>query len=125
MSGLYDPRFEHDACGLAAVVRLDGNRTREVVAAGIEALRNLDHRGASGSDPETGDGAGILLQLPDTFLRRRCASLGIELPPAGGYGAGTLFEFEGEEGSGCEGALERIVAEEGQSLLGWREVPVE
>jgi glutamate synthase (NADPH/NADH) large chain len=124
-TGLYDPSYQRDACGFGFVARVDGRRTRETVEEGLEVLCNLDHRGASGSDPETGDGAGILLQVPDSFLRRRCASLGIELPPTGGYGVGTLFEFEGEEGSGCEGTLERIVAEEGQSLLGWREVPVE
>jgi glutamate synthase domain-containing protein 2/glutamate synthase domain-containing protein 1/glutamate synthase domain-containing protein 3 len=95
------------------------------VEEGLEVLCNLDHRGASGSDPETGDGAGILLQLPDAFLRRECASLDIELPPAGGYGAGVVFEFGDEGETGCEDTLEQIVAEEGQRLLGWRDVPVE
>ena len=107
------------------MARVDGRRTRETVEEGLEVLCNLDHRGASGSDPETGDGAGILLQVPDAFLRRECASLGIELPPAGGYGVGTLFEFEGKEGPDCESTLERIAAEEGQRLIGWRDVPVE
>jgi glutamate synthase domain-containing protein 1 len=95
------------------------------VEEGLEVLCNLDHRGASGSDPETGDGAGILLQLPDAFLRRECASLDIELPPAGGYGAGVVFEFGDEGETGCEDTLEQIVAEEGQRFLGWRDVPVE
>ncbi|MDP8973251.1 MAG: glutamate synthase large subunit [Actinomycetota bacterium] len=124
-TGLYDPTYQRDACGFGFVARVDGRPTRETVEEGLEVLCNLDHRGASGSDPETGDGAGILLQIPDTFLRRECASLGIELPPAGGYGAGVLFEFGDEEENGCEGALERIVAEEGQRFLGWRDVPVE
>ena len=117
---LYDPARVHDACGFGFVARVDGRRTRETVEEGLEVLCNLDHRGASGSDPETGDGAGILLRVPDAFLRQQCASLGVGLPPAGGYGVGMLFEFEGEEGPNCEGTLERIVAEEGQRFLGWR-----
>ena len=107
------------------MARVDGRRTRETVEEGLEVLCNLDHRGASGSDSETGDGAGIMLQVPDEFLRRECESSGIELPPAGGYGVGTLFEFEGEERGGCEGAMERIVTEEGQRFIGWRDVPVQ
>jgi glutamate synthase (NADPH/NADH) large chain len=123
-TGLYDPTYQRDACGFGFVARVDGRRTRETVEEGLEVLCNLDHRGASGSDPETGDGGGILLQVPDAFLRRECSSIGIELPPAGGYGVGALFEFEDEEEPCCEGALERIVAEEGQRFLGWRDVPV-
>ncbi len=125
-TGLYDPTYQRDACGFGFVARVDGRHTRETVEEGLEVLCNLDHRGASGSDPETGDGAGILLQIPDAFLRRECESLGIELPPAGEYGVGVLFDFEGEEReTGCEGTLERILAEEGQRFLGWRDVPVE
>jgi glutamate synthase (NADPH) large chain len=124
-TGLYDPSQGHDACGVGFVARADGQRTREIVEEGLEVLLNLDHRGASGSDPETGDGGGILLQIPDAFLRRECASTGIELPSPRGYGVGVLFEFEEEEGPDCEGTLERIVAEEGQRFLGWRDVPVE
>ncbi|MDQ3303091.1 MAG: glutamate synthase subunit alpha, partial [Actinomycetota bacterium] len=123
--GLYDPTYQRDACGFGFVARVDGRRTRETVEEGLEVLCNLDHRGASGSDSETGDGAGIMLQVPDEFLRRECESSGIELPPAGGYGVGTLFEFEGEERGGCEGAMERIVTEEGQRFIGWRDVPVQ
>lgn len=96
-SGLYSPARERDACGFGFVARVDGRRTRE-----------------------TGAGGGILLQIPDAFPRRECEDLGIELTPAGGYGVGVLFEFEREEGPDCEGALERIVAEEGQRFLGWR-----
>jgi glutamate synthase (NADPH) large chain len=124
-TGLYDRSYQRDACGFGFVARVDGRRTRETVEEGLEVLCNLDHRGASGSDPETGDGAGILLQVPDAFLRRECGSLGIELPAAGGYGVGTLFEFESEDGADCAATLERIAVEEGQSFLGWREVPVE
>jgi glutamate synthase (NADPH) large chain len=83
-TGLYDRSYQRDACGFGFVARVDGRRTRETVEEGLEVLCNLDHRGASGSDPETGDGAGILLQVPDAFLRRECGSLGIELPAAGG-----------------------------------------
>jgi hypothetical protein len=82
---LYDPVRVHDACGFGFVALVDGRRTRETVEEGLEVLRNLDHRGASGSDPETGDGAGILLQIPDAFLRRECDERGIELPSAGAY----------------------------------------
>ena len=124
-TGLYNPSHQRDACGFGFIARVDGRRTRETVEEGLEVLLNLDHRGASGSDPETGDGGGILLQIPDALLRRECEPLGIELPPSGGYGVGMIFEFEEEEGPGCEGALERIVAEEGQRFLGWRDVPVE
>ncbi len=123
MTGLYDPLYEHDGCGLGFVARVDGRRTRETVEEGLEVLRNLEHRGTSGSDPETGDGAGILTQIPDAFFRRECKGLGIELPPAGSYGVGTLFEYGLEEGRDCEGSLERIVAEEGQRFLGFRDVP--
>src|SRR5215218_2304705 len=124
-TGLYDPTYEHDACGLGFVVRVDGRRTRETVEEGLEVLRNLEHRGTSGSDPETGDGAGILTQIPDAFFRREARDLGVELPPAGFYGVGVLFEYGVEEGRDCEGRLEQIVAEEGQRFLGFRDVPIE
>jgi glutamate synthase (NADPH/NADH) large chain len=124
-TGLYDPAYEHDACGLGFVARVDGRRTRETVEEGLEVLCNLEHRGTTGADPETGDGAGILTQIPDAFFRRECrSSLGIELPPAGSYGVGMLFEFGADEGRDCEDRLARIVAEEGQRFLGYRDVPV-
>ncbi|QYJ16574.1 Ferredoxin-dependent glutamate synthase 1 [Rubrobacter xylanophilus DSM 9941] len=122
-TGLYDPAYEHDACGFGFVARVDGRRTRETVEEGLEILRNLEHRGARGSDPETGDGAGILLQLPDAFFRREAERLGIELPPPGHYAVGTLFESE--EGLGAERMLEDIAAGEGQRVLGFRDVPVD
>jgi glutamate synthase (NADPH) large chain len=124
-TGLYDPRYEHDACGLGFVARVDGRRTRETVEEGLEVLSNLEHRGTSGSDPETGDGAGILTQIPDAFFRREARVAGIELPPAGCYGVGMLFEYGAEEGRECEDCLERIVAEEGQRFLGFRDVHTE
>ena len=120
--GLYDPRFEHDACGVGMVARLDNEPTHEVVTRAITALENLEHRGASGADPRTGDGAGILMQMPDELLRAVC---GFELPPAGRYGVLMCFlPTEEGERSELEGLLERVVRAEGQELLGWRDVPV-
>jgi len=116
--------YEHDACGLGFVARLDGRGTRETVEEGLEVLHNLEHRGTTGSDPETGDGAGILTQIPDGFFRKECEGLGIGLPAAGCYGVGMLFESGEVEGLGCEGRLEEICAEEGHDLLGFRDVPV-
>ncbi|HEX5700483.1 MAG TPA: glutamate synthase subunit alpha, partial [Rubrobacter sp.] len=123
-AGLYDPTYEHDACGLGFVARLDGRRTRETVEEGLEVLHNLEHRGTTGSDPETGDGAGILTQIPDGFFRRECDELGIELPEAGHYGVGMLFESGEGEALDCGGRLADICAEEGQDLLGFRDVPI-
>jgi glutamate synthase (ferredoxin) len=123
-AGLYDPTYEHDACGLGFVARLDGRRTRETVEEGLEVLHNLEHRGTTGRDPETGDGAGILTQVPDGFFRRECEALGIELPAAGSYGVGMLFKTDDSEGIDCGGLLAEICAEEGHDLLGFRDVPV-
>ena len=121
--GLYDPRFEHDACGVGMVARLDNTPTHEVVERGIAALKNLEHRGASGADPCTGDGAGILMQMPDELLR---AVVEFELPPAGRYGVLMCFLPPDDDArrERLEGLLERTVREEGQRVLGWREVPV-
>jgi glutamate synthase (NADPH/NADH) large chain len=124
--GLYDPRFEHDACGLAALARLDGRPSHELVGQALRALENLDHRGATGSDPDTGDGAGIMTQLPHRFLRAAFrAALGHDLPPAGAYAAGLVF-LPGDSGlrMRCEELCVRICAEEGQRALGWRDPPV-
>jgi glutamate synthase domain-containing protein 2/glutamate synthase domain-containing protein 1/glutamate synthase domain-containing protein 3 len=120
--GLYDPRFEHDACGVGMVARLDNLPTHEVVARAITALENLEHRGANGADPRTGDGAGILMQMPDELLR---AAVDFELPPPGRYGVLMCF-LPQDEGTRArlEALLERTVAAEGQGLLGWRDVPV-
>jgi glutamate synthase domain-containing protein 2/glutamate synthase domain-containing protein 1/glutamate synthase domain-containing protein 3 len=121
-AGLYDPRYEHDACGVGMVARLDNLATHEVVTRAITALENLEHRGASGADPLTGDGAGILMQMPDELLR---ALVGFELPPVGAYGVMMCF-LPTDDGARrrIEGLLDRTVVEEGQILLGWREVPV-
>ena len=123
---LYDPAYEHASCGLGFVARVDGRRSHEIVEQGLEVLRNLAHRGASGSDPETGDGAGLLLQVPDAFLRGECRPLGIDLPAPGGYGVGMVFlSSDPQERKACETELEHIATEEGQPVLGWRDVPVE
>jgi glutamate synthase domain-containing protein 2/glutamate synthase domain-containing protein 1/glutamate synthase domain-containing protein 3 len=121
--GLYDPRFEHDACGVGMVARLDNRPTHEVVTMAITALENLEHRGASGADPRTGDGAGILMQMPDELLR---ATVDFELPPLGRYGVLACFLPNDAEVRGrLEAQLERAVEAEGQTLLGWRDVPID
>ena len=123
---LYDPRHEHGACGAGFVANVDGTKSHEVVARGIAVLGNLVHRGATGGDGKTGDGAGILIQIPDFFLRRECGALGIELPPAGMYGAGMVF-LPGERAlaAQCREAFEAVVRGEGLAFLGWREVPTD
>ncbi len=140
--GLYDPRFEHDACGVAFVATLTGVASHDIVAKAVQALRNLDHRGAVGAEPDSGDGAGILMQVPDRFLR---AVVDFELPAAGHYAVGTAFlpragapeaaetdaadpqltDAEGAADAAAEAvaAIERIAEEEGLTVLGWREVP--
>ncbi len=121
--GLYDPRFEHDACGVGLVADLSGRPGHRTVAQALTVLRNLDHRGAKGSDPETGDGAGILTQIPDAFFRAVC---GFALPAAGRYAAGLVFlPPDGPDRPGTDAAdqIERIAEEEGLTVLGWRDVP--
>jgi glutamate synthase domain-containing protein 2/glutamate synthase domain-containing protein 1/glutamate synthase domain-containing protein 3 len=121
--GLYDPRFEHDACGVGMVARLDNRPTHEVITRAITALENLEHRGATGADPGTGDGAGILMQMPDELLR---AVVEFELPPPGAYGVLMCFLPTDPQARGrLEALLERTVAAEGQRLLGWRQVPAD
>ncbi|HEX4838756.1 MAG TPA: glutamate synthase large subunit [Solirubrobacteraceae bacterium] len=121
-AGLYDPRYEHDACGVGMVARLDNLPTHEVVTRAITALENLEHRGASGADPLTGDGAGILMQMPDELLR---ALVDFELPPVGAYGVMMCFlPTDAPARERIEGLLEQTVQDEGQRVLGWRDVPV-
>lgn len=123
--GLYDPRFEHDSCGVGFVCDIRGRKTHLIVEQGIKVLERLSHRGAVGADPNTGDGAGLLVQLPHDFLKKVCRRAGIELPPQSNYGAGLVFlPQDKSDRAGCMGILERVIAEEGQRLLGWREVPV-
>ena len=117
--GLYDPRHEHDACGVAMVATLTGVPSHEIVEQGLTALRNLEHRGASGADPGSGDGAGLLLQVPDDFLR---GVVDFPLPPKGSYAVGLAFLPTDDPGRAQRG-VEAIAAEEGLAVLGWRDVP--
>ncbi len=124
--GLYDPRFEHDACGIGFVSHISGRKSHDIITKGIQVLINLTHRGACGCDPETGDGAGVLIQIPHKFFARECAKLGFTLPPAGEYGVGMVFlPVEPRPRLECEGILERIIHEEGLTVLGWRDTPIE
>ncbi|HVK35849.1 MAG TPA: glutamate synthase large subunit [Microlunatus sp.] len=121
--GLYDPAYEHDACGVAFVATLSGVPSHTIVAQGLEALRNLDHRGATGADPRTGDGAGILIQVPDAFLR---AEAGFELPEAGAYAVGNAFlPQDADAAVTARSRIEAIAAEESLDVLGWRVVPTD
>jgi glutamate synthase (NADPH/NADH) large chain len=121
-SGLYDPRFEHDACGVSFVANIKGVASRSIVDLGIGALCNMEHRGATGAEADSGDGAGILIQVPDTFLR---AVAGFELPAAGSYAVGIAFlPADAIDAEKAQASIEAIVADEGLRVLGWREVPV-
>ena len=123
--GLYDPRFERDACGVGLVANIKGNKSHEIVTMGLEVLKNLGHRGACGADPETGDGAGVLMQMPHEFFAREAETLGFELPQPGDYGVGVVFlPPDAGEREGCEREIERVVIGEGHRMLGWRDVPV-
>jgi len=123
--GLYDPAHEHDACGIGFVASISGKKSHDIIRKGIQVLLNLTHRGACGCDPETGDGAGVLIQIPHKFFARECEKLGFALPGAGKYAVGmTFLPVEKHPRLQCEGILERIVREEGLKLLGWRDTPV-
>lgn len=122
--GLYRATDEHDACGVGFVVDMYGRKSHDIIDHAMTVLKNLLHRGATGSEENTGDGAGILLQMPDKFLRKRCAELDFDLPPAGHYGAGAIFLPPTAQGTqSCQEIIARIVAEEDQILCGWREMP--
>ncbi len=124
--GLYDPQNEHDACGVGFVAHIKGKKSHEIIQQGLKILENLDHRGAVGADPLMGDGAGILIQIPDGFYREEMAKQGVTLPPAGEYGVGMIFlPKEHASRLACEQELERTVKAEGQVVLGWRDVPVD
>src|SRR3954471_20938283 len=115
--GLYDPANERDACGIGFVVNIAGQKSHDIVQKGIKVLINLTHRGACGCDPETGDGAGVTIQLPHKFFARECSKLGFTLPPAGEYGVGMVFlPVEPHARLRTEGIVERIVVEEGLSV---------
>jgi glutamate synthase domain-containing protein 2/glutamate synthase domain-containing protein 1/glutamate synthase domain-containing protein 3 len=124
--GLYDPRFEHDACGVGFVVDIQGRASHKILRQGIQVLVNLDHRGACGAENNTGDGAGILLQMPHRFLREECDKLGINLPAPGEYGSGLVFlPRDPTLRRQIEERFGDIVESEGQVLLGWRTVPTD
>ncbi|MFA6313394.1 MAG: glutamate synthase-related protein [Sterolibacterium sp.] len=124
--GLYDPANEHDACGVGFVAHIKNQKSHAIVEQGLQILKNLTHRGATGADPMAGDGSGILIQLPDAYFRAELADLGIQLPPAGEYGVGMVFlPRESASRMACQEEIERAVRAEGQVLLGWRDVPVD
>ncbi len=124
--GLYSPTQEHDACGVGFVAHIKGHKSHDIVRNGLLILKNLDHRGAVGADKLMGDGAGILLQIPDAYYRAEMAAQGVELPPPGEYGVGMIFlPRESASRLACEQEIERAVRAEGQQVLGWRDVPVD
>jgi glutamate synthase (ferredoxin) len=124
--GLYDPQFEHDSCGIGFVVNMKGKKSHQLVADGLLILMNLDHRGAVGCEANTGDGAGILIQTPHEFLVKVTAKLGFQLPAPGEYGVGMLFLPQNPlKRNGVKTAFAKIVSAEGQTLLGWRDVPTD
>ncbi|HZR45618.1 MAG TPA: glutamate synthase large subunit, partial [Candidatus Manganitrophaceae bacterium] len=122
--GLYDPANEKDSCGIGFVAHIKGVKSHDIIEKALRVLENLSHRGAVGCDPCTGDGAGILLQIPHAFLERACGEIGIDLPASGAYGVGMVFLPPSvADRRACEQLFEKIIAEEGQRLLGWRDVP--
>ena len=122
--GLYDPKREHDACGVGFVADLKGRPSHKIVEHGIQILENLTHRGATGADPLAGDGAGILVQLPHEFLKAVTAPLKIKLPEPGHYAVGHMFMPRNRaQRIYCESVVARVVDAEGLKLLGWRDVP--
>ncbi len=123
--GLYDPANEHDACGVGFVAHIKNKKSHDIVRQGLQILKNIEHRGATGYDPLLGDGAGILIQIPDAFFRAEMEAGGVTLPPVGEYGVGMIFLPRNPESRrACEAAIERTIRYEGQVLLGWRDVPV-
>src|SRR3982751_2204318 len=121
--GLYDPAYEHDACGVAFVADMSGRRSHDVVAKGLAALCRMDHRGARGAEPNTGDGAGIMIQVPDEFCR---AVAGVDLPPAGAYATGLAFLPEDPaDAARAKAVFTKYALVEGARVLAWRDVPVD
>lgn len=123
--GLYDPQFEKDNCGVGFIAHMKGNKSHAIIEQGLEVLVNLTHRGAVGSDPDSGDGAGILIQIPHAFLKKEMAKLNFSLPEADEYGVGMMFlPQEPNARYFCEGVFEKHLADEGLALIGWRNVPI-
>ncbi len=124
--GLYNPSNERDACGVGFVAHIKGKKSHEIVQKGLELLTNLTHRGATGYDPKLGDGAGLLMQMPDAFMRKEAAKLNINLPAAGEYAVGNVFLPQiAKSREACEALIVKIIAEENQIFLGWRNLPVD
>lgn len=124
--GLYDPRFEHDACGVGFVCDIKGRVSNDIVVMGLDVLKRLSHRGATGADPKTGDGAGILIQIPHEFYLKVCHAEGITLPPKGQYGTGLIFlPTDSAQRKQCKETIEQAVRNEGCQVLGWRDTPVD
>ena len=125
-AGLYDPAYEHDSCGVAFVVDIKGRKSHKIVDNALTILKNLLHRGACGCEENTGDGVGILIQKPHKFFQRVCADIGIELPESESYGAGMVFlPVDQAQSKRCQEIFKQIIEEEGQQLLGWRDVPTD
>ena len=123
--GLYNPKNEHDSCGVGFIANIHGTKSHRVVQQGLEILTNLTHRGATGYDPKLGDGAGLLIQMPDSFFREEVKNLKIELPEVGHYGVGMIFLPQTKSArEKCEAIISRMIEEEGQVQIGWRKVPV-
>jgi len=124
--GLYSPEQEHDSCGVGVVANIKGEKTHQIIDESLQVLVNLGHRGAAGCDPDTGDGAGILIQMPHQFFRKECSRLGIDLPADGAYGVGMVFLPPQPKGQAkCRALVDRVIEQEGLELLGWRDVPVD
>ncbi len=124
--GLYDPARERDACGLGFIANIKGEKSHDIIQKGIQILINLTHRGACGCDPDTGDGAGILIQIPHKFFAKECPKLGFNLPKPGEYGVGMVFlPVQRTQRLQCEGIIERVIREEGLTVLGWRDTPID
>src|SRR4051812_28455666 len=122
--GLYDPQFERDSCGVGFVVDVHGRKTNDIVRKALQVLINMQHRGAKGSEENTGDGAGILIQVPHDFLGQECLKLGIQLPAAGDYGVGMVsLPPDADSQRQCEAVFASLIEKTGQKLLGWRDVP--
>ena len=125
-NGLYSPEQEHDSCGVGVVANIRGEKSHQIIEEGLQVLVNLGHRGAAGSDPETGDGAGLLIQMPHHFFQEECSRLGFELPGPGEYGVAMVFLPPQTEGlEKCRELVTKVINDEGLDILGWREVPVD
>ncbi|MBC8287438.1 MAG: glutamate synthase large subunit [Nitrospinae bacterium] len=123
--GLYDPAFEKDSCGVGFVMNMKGEKSHKIITQGLEILKKLEHRGACGADSATGDGAGILIQIPHKFFQEQCKKTGIDLPEAGRYAVGNIFLPTGHDTKHGQEIMERAIVTEGLTLLGWRDVPVD